>query len=88
MKKVSLPGVSVIGQGRYDLMWVSFFLQMKEIPVETEETVQKLSENKIQSLCSTEHKNDPSCWCFCCWEGYGQPNVFWRDYFLQRQKCP
>ena len=45
---------------RVDMAWceylVSFFLQMKEIPVETIITVQKLSENKTQSLCSTEHK--------------------------------
>ena len=29
---------------------------MKEIPVETIITVKKLSENKTQSLCFTEHK--------------------------------
>ena len=62
---------------RVDMTWceclVSFFLQMKEIPVETIMTVQKLSENKTQSLCSTEHKKWSILQVFYYWKGYRQP---------------
>ena len=67
---------------------VSFFLQMKEIPIETIMTVQMPSENKSQSLCSTEHKKQSILRVSLVLERLQTVQyVFWGDFPLQRQKC-
>ena len=77
---------------RVDMSWceylVSFFLQMKEMPIETIMTVQMPSENKTQSLCSTEHKKQSILQVSLLLERLQTAQyVFWGDFPLQRQKC-
>ena len=67
---------------------MSFFLQMKKIPVETIITVQKLSENETQSLCSKEHKMIHLAGVFVVEKATDSPICAWGRFSPPKTEMP